>query len=249
MRKKEKKKENSERWLLTYSDLITLLMALFVILYASSNVDKAKYQQISSSLHKAFNMSDSGNIGVIEGNPTNGDPNAEETQNDENKEITEEQKLESIKAQIDALIAQEGLQGSISTKTEERGLVVSFTDTIFFDSGKAEVKVDHKKQILEISKVLNKIGNYIRVEGHTDNVAIKNELYKSNWELSSARATNVVQIFINECKISPDRLQAVGYGEYRPIASNDSEAGKAANRRVDIVIVNSKFNGLETTSK
>jgi chemotaxis protein MotB len=194
-------------------------------------------------------MGDSGNIGAIEGNPTNGDPDSEDVQSEDNKEITEEQKLASIKEQIDALIAQAGLQGSVSTKTEERGLVISFTDTIFFDSGKAIIKDDHKKQLVEISKVLNKIGNYIKVEGHTDNVAIKNDLYKSNWELSSVRATNVVEIFINECKISPDRLSAVGYGEYRPIATNNTEEGKAANRRVDIVLMNSKFNGSETVTK
>ncbi|MDS0528539.1 flagellar motor protein MotB [Clostridium sp. SHJSY1] len=246
MRKKQNKKENSERWLLTYSDLITLLMALFVILYASSNVDKEKYQQISTSLHQAFNMNDSGNVGVIEGNPATGDPDKEEI---ENNEITEEQKLNSIKVQIDKLISEAGLEGSVSTKSEERGLVISFSDTILFDSAKAIVKDDHKKQLIDISKVLNKVDNDIIIEGHTDNVAIKNDLYDSNWELSSARAVNVLKTFANECQVSSNRLSTRAYGEYKPVTTNDTEEGRAKNRRVDILIVNNKFNGIEVTNK
>jgi chemotaxis protein MotB len=249
VKKKEKKEDNSERWLLTYSDLITLLMALFVILYASSNVDKAKYKQISSSLHQAFNMNDSGNIGVIQGNPITGSSEEEETEQNENTQLSEEEKLDSIKNQIDALIAEAGLQASVSTKIEDRGLVISFTDSVFFESGKAIVKDDHKKQLVEISKVLNKIDNNIKVEGNTDNVAIKNDEFKSNWALSSMRATNVLEILINECKISPSRLSSVGNGEYRPTATNATEEGRAANRRVDIVIVNKMFNDSKATNK
>ena len=146
---------------------------------------------------------------------------------------------------MDNLIAQSGLNSRVITKIEERGLVISFTDSIFFDSGTADVKEDYKRQLIEISRVLNKIDNYIRVEGHTDRVVIKAHLFNSNWQLSAVRAANVVEIFINQCGINSNKLSAIGYGEFRPIQTNDTEAGRAANRRVDIVILNSKSNQAE----
>ena len=251
MKKKPVKPDNNERWLLTYSDLITLLMVLFVILYASSNVDTGKYKQLATSFRDALNITPSGGeVGIIEGDVINSDFSddvATDSPEDESDSIviTEEQKLEQVKAEVDNLIAQSGLNSRVVTKIEERGLVISFTDSIFFDSGTADVKEDYKRQLIEISRVLNKIDNYIRVEGHTDNVAIKTNLFNSNWQLSAVRAANVVEIFINQCGISPNKLSAIGYGEFRPIQTNDTEAGRAANRRVDIVILNSKSNQAE----
>ena len=251
MKKKPVKPDNNERWLLTYSDLITLLMVLFVILYASSNVDTGKYKQLATSFRDALNITPSGGeVGIIEGDVINSDFSddvATDSPEDESDSIviTEQQKLEQVKAEVDNLIAQSGLNSRVVTKIEERGLVISFTDSIFFDSGTADVKEDYKRQLIEISRVLNKIDNYIRVEGHTDNVAIKTNLFNSNWQLSAVRAANVVEIFINQCGISPNKLSAIGYGEFRPIQTNDTEAGRAANRRVDIVILNSKSNQAE----
>ena len=251
MKKKPIKPDNSERWLLTYSDLITLLMVLFVILYASSNVDTGKYKQLATSFRDALNITPSGGeVGIIEGDVINSDFSddvATDSPEDESDSIviTEQQKLEQVKAEVDNLITQSGLNSRVVTKIEERGLVISFTDSIFFDSGTADVKEDYKRQLIEISRVLNKIDNYIRVEGHTDNVAIKTNLFNSNWQLSAVRAANVVEIFINQCGISPNKLSAIGYGEFRPIQTNDTEAGRAANRRVDIVILNSKSNQAE----
>lgn len=251
MKKKPVKPDNNERWLLTYSDLITLLMVLFVILYASSNVDTGKYKQLATSFRDALNITPSGGeVGIIEGDVINSDFSddvATDSPEDESDSIviTEQQKLEQVKAEVDNLIAQSGLNSRVVTKIEERGLVISFTDSIFFDSGTADVKEDYKRQLIEISRVLNKIDNYIRVEGHTDNVAIKTNLFNSNWQLSAVRAANVVEIFINQCGINSNKLSAIGYGEFRPIQTNDTEAGRAANRRVDIVILNSKSNQAE----
>ena len=251
MKKKPVKPDNNERWLLTYSDLITLLMVLFVILYASSNVDTGKYKQLATSFRDALNITPSGGeVGIIEGDVINSDFSddvATDSPEDESDSIviTEQQKLEQVKAEVDNLIAQSGLNSRVVTKIEEKGLVISFTDSIFFDSGTADVKEDYKRQLIEISRVLNKIDNYIRVEGHTDNVAIKTNLFNSNWQLSAVRAANVVEIFINQCGINSNKLSAIGYGEFRPIQTNDTEAGRAANRRVDIVILNSKSNQAE----
>ena len=100
-------------------------------------------------------------------------------------------------------------------------------------------------KLVSLATILNKIDNYVRVEGHTDNIPIKNEYFNSNWQLSSIRASNVVEFFIEKGNISPDRLSAVGYGEYRPISDNNSEDGRSKNRRVDILILNNKYDNIE----
>ena len=247
MKKRQEKPENSERWLLTYSDLITLLMALFVILYASSNVDSKKYKQLSDSFRQAFYVS-----GIFE----NSGPKGEDVIDGESGPVidstlgeeTEEEKLEDVKAQVDKIVENSDLKGRITTSIEERGLSISFSDNVFFDTGQAILKEDFKNDLMSISKVLNEMDNYIRIEGHTDNVIISNELYHSNWQLSSIRASNVAEFLVNDGNINPNRVSAVGYGEYRPLQSNDSEDGRAQNRRVDIVILNSKYNVSETNS-
>ena len=244
MKKRQEKPENSERWLLTYSDLITLLMALFVILYASSNVDSKKYKQLSDSFRQAFYVS-----GIFE----NSGPKGEDVIDGESGPVIdstlgEETEVEDVKAQVDKIVENSDLKGRITTSIEERGLSISFSDNVFFDTGQAIVKEDFKNDLMSISKVLNEMDNYIRIEGHTDNVIISNELYHSNWQLSSIRASNVAEFLVNDGNINPNRVSAVGYGEYRPLQSNDSEDGRAQNRRVDIVILNSKYNVSETNS-
>lgn len=256
MKKKAPKPENSERWLLTYSDLITLLMALFVILYASSTGDAVKYKQISASFNKALNIVQSGGgEGVLEGadistgvEDTGIEDTGTNTQNanPSGTVLTEEDKLAQVKEKIDALISSSDLNGSVTTAIETRGLTIRFVDNIIFDSGNANIKDDFKKRLLSVSTILNSIDNYIRVEGHTDNVAINREYFTSNWQLSSARASNVVQFLQEQGKVNPSKLSPIGYGEYRPIKSNDTEEGKAQNRRVDIVVLNSKYNESET---
>ena len=242
MRKKRDNKENSERWLLTYSDLITLLMVLFVVLYASSNVDKQKYKQISDSFRQAFSIGDA--PGVIE-----------EVDNNTNNSIVddavmmESEKLDIAKSKVDDLIKQYNLEASVSTEIQERGLVISFNNNVFFNSGDATIKNEYKQKLIDISKVLNDIDNYIRVEGNTDNVSINTEVFHSNWQLSAIRAANVVEFLVKDGGISSNRLSAIGYGEHRPIKGNDTEGGRASNRRVDIVILNNEYDKSETTSK
>lgn len=242
MKKKRVEKENSERWLLTYSDLITLLMVFFVVLYSASNVNQKKYEKLANSMSSAF----TGGSGIFEGGH-------DVDENNSNSEITplvqnEEEKLQSIEGQVDNMIKELGLEDSVSTSMEERGLVISFNNSIFFDSAKANIKEDMKSKLISLSTILNKIDNYVRVEGHTDNIPIKNQYYNSNWQLSSIRASNVVEFLIAQGNISPDRLSAVGYGEYRPIDDNSSEEGRAKNRRVDILILNNKYDNMETNN-
>lgn len=251
MKKKRAEKENNERWLLTYSDLITLLMIFFVVMYASSTVDAKKYSQIAQSLNLAIGggksiIGTSDNASIDASKVTVEDELIKQAAENDAKEKVEEQKLEKVKEEIDKMIAGSDLKGSITTSLQERGLVISFNDTVFFDSGKADVKTDNQKKLISLAGILNKIDNYIRVEGHTDNVPINTTYFHSNWQLSSIRASNVVEFLVTRGGIAANRLSSVGYGEYRPVASNDTEEGKSKNRRVDILLLNTNLNVSET---
>jgi chemotaxis protein MotB len=246
MRRRKIEKDNTERWMLSYLDFITLLMIFFLMMYAISNVDNNKAQALAHSLKIGFNSSGNGeNIIAVPDSANTTAAIDEETL----KALTEAEKLADIKKKVDELVDNSELKGSVTTSIQERGLLISFNDSVLFNSGDANVKSDWYNKLVSISKVLNEIDNYIRVEGHTDNVAINNGYYHSNWQLSSDRASNVVEFLISQGNIKPDRLSAVGYGEYRPVKSNDTEEGKSANRRVDILILNNKFNESETQQK
>lgn len=230
IKKEEEHEGSSERWLLTYSDLITLLMIFFVIMYASSRVDANKFKSISNSFRITFG----GEASIVDG--------GEGTSIGMNNE---ESKLKEIKETLDKYLKENKLTGNVTTKIEERGLVVSINDTVFFESGEAEIREDVLKKIIQIGNILKHQENYVRIEGNTDNKPIHNYKFESNWQLSSVRAANVVQLLVEGCGFPPEKLSSVGYGEYRPIASNGSEEGRVKNRRVDIVIMNSKFNKVE----
>lgn len=262
-KKHEEEHDNSERWLLSYADFITLLMIFFIIMYSMSNVDSEKYKQITSSLSSAFGggsgitMIDTGgsNNSII--NIENDlSPQQQEKEQQDNgsgtSNMTESQRLEQVKKNVDQYLKDTGLDSNVGTSIEARGLVLSFKDALFFDSGKASIHPEQAKNLVAIGKILNQSiinQSYIRVEGHTDNVPMKNYLYNSNWDLSVMRASNVAQLIISESGIKPNRVSVVGYGEYRPKGDNNTVEGRASNRRVDILIMNSEFNEIEDNKK
>lgn len=233
-RRSSEKKENSERWLLTYSDLITLLMIFFVVMYALSNVDANKFRAISDALSKA--LGGGGNMVQIHPGPS-----PEATPFDlGNSASREESQMEEISQQIKEYLKNNNLSAKVSVATEERGVVVSFQDPVFFPSGSAEIIPSAVPVIQNVGRIILQIANNVRVEGHTDNVPINNASFPSNWELSSARATRIVKELIR-VEFPPGRLSATGYGEYRPRAANDTEENRQLNRRVDIVVLRSKY--------
>ena len=122
---------------------------------------------------------------------------------------------------------------------------VILNNAIFFDSGSAAIKSEHEESLIVVANMINSLDNYIRIEGHTDNIPITSEVYPSNWELSSARAASVVQLFINKCSFLPNKLVAVGYGEYKPVEDNSTAEGREKNRRIDIIVLSEKYNNLE----
>lgn len=236
----EEEHENHERWLLSYADFITLLMIFFIIMYAMSNLDKGKYEQLTVALNEA--MGDGSAI-ADSGTKAGGDPGTG---------LTEYEKLEQLKKNIDKYLKDSPLSNSVSTTIEKRGLVLSFGDAVFFDSGKADIKPEQVDKFTKIGKIINQSiasDSYIRIEGHTDSVPMNGYFYKSNWDLSVMRASNVAQILINQAGIKGDKVSATGYGEFRPKADNSTDKGKSLNRRVDILIMNSKFNEVENNKK
>ncbi|WP_459481860.1 flagellar motor protein MotB [Clostridium saccharoperbutylacetonicum] len=245
-RRMRKEKDNTDRWMLSYLDFITLMMIFFLMMYAISNVDNKKVETLANSLKIGFNSGNGKNVIAVTDNTNSPDSTDESV--DENYSSTESEKLTDIKRKVDELVNNSELKGGVTTSIQERGLVISFNDNLFFNSGEATIKPDFQGKLISISKVLNGIDNYIHVEGHTDNVAINTTYFHSNWQLSSVRAANVVEFLISQGNVKPERLSSIGYGEYRPVKSNSTEEGKAENRRVDIVIINSKFNSSESST-
>jgi chemotaxis protein MotB len=246
MRKKRVEKENGERWLLTYSDLITLLMIFFVMMYAMSSVDTKKYAQVAASLSSAFGGAQAGKSIIAEGGPSsNIIPTVDNPTMDAEATKAEQSKLEALKKQVDKYLQNNGIQSSASTTIQERGLVISISDTLIFDSGKADLKPIYESKLVEIGKMLNTINNYIVIEGNTDDVPINTYEFKDNWSLASARADNVTRVLIDKAKIQPLKIASRSNGQYRPVVSNSTDDGKAANRRVDIVILDNKYSSTE----
>ena len=153
--------------------------------------------------------------------------------------------MEALKAELDEKLKNENLTASVTTGIDHRGLVISLSNAILFDPGSAEIKKDYEGTLLEIAEMISVMDNLIRIEGHTDNVPMNSALYPSNWDLSVARAANVVRLITKKSNASPEKLIAVGYGEYRPIADNSTREGRAKNRRIDIIVLSDKYNSLE----
>lgn len=247
MKKKHHEEEgNNERWLITYSDLITLLLVFFIILYAFSKIDNDKYKNLASGFNTVFGSG----TGILVGDGTGemvGDGIG--GAGGEGGEQTEEGMLSDIKDEVDSYLTSNGLEESVSTDIDDRGLIIRMSNSILFDSGTANIKADNSSSLSTIGTLLNSMPNYIRIEGHTDTLPISNTKFKSNWELSVLRATNVAEILIADAGIKPERISVLGYGEFRPIADNSTAEGRAKNRRVDIVIMNTKFDKIEENQK
>jgi chemotaxis protein MotB len=262
-RQEEPEEHADERWLLTYSDMITLLMALFIVMWAISSVNVSKFDQLKASLNSAF----SGKIlpqnnSVLTGQRSalsqDGAPVTSITQSSSQPAFTmksiaasisaaaEHQDLENLKRierQVESYAKKHGFAGRIRTSIDERGLVVRLlTDEVLFDSGQAVLKSKSLPLLAEISTLLTRGGlvNHVRVEGNTDNVPISGAGFPSNWELSSARADAVLQ-FLLAHGVAPSRLSATGYADQNPVASNATVEGRGLNRRVDLVVLRRTF--------
>jgi chemotaxis protein MotB len=248
---------NHEAWVIPYADLLTLLLAMFLCLWATSKVDEQKFAAVANALASEFGgeIPFPGGDGVLDGGATStqGSPvdfgldagralkaeqalDAQELQ--EQLVKNEQQQFKTIAAQLQEELAKAGLGDNVSFRQEERGLVVTIvTDQVLFVSGEADVQIRGKQILDGIVNALTKIDNNIQIEGHTDSRPISNGRYPSNWELSTSRATNVLRYFVDVEGFPANRISASGYGDTKPLASNDTAEGQSKNRRVELVVL------------
>ena len=232
-KKKPEEHENLERWLITYADLITLLLAFFILMYTMSKQDSKKYQEVAAHLKAIF----SGSHAILAtGNVAGKAPIELSFKGGAENVAALKEQLEKELGEIGDKGAADGMQ-NISLVSDERGLVVRAMEKAFFDTGKADLTSRARSALDGIAPVLVGLPNHVRVEGHTDNVPIHNSEFNSNWELSAARATRMARMFVDQKLIPPERISAAGYAEYHPVASNDTAEGRAENRRVDLVVL------------
>jgi chemotaxis protein MotB len=238
-RKRRATRPSHDRWLVSYADFITLLFAFFVVMYSTAQVDKKKVNRLSTAIQVAFqqlgafptaNLSSAVSteplVAVIKPAPVLPLP-----ANEDNPDLAD------LRKELEQALAPEISRGEAAVRFGRQGLVISLREAGFFDSGSAGVKAGSQPAFSRMAKLLGEREYNIRIEGHTDNVRIHNPQYTSNWELSTARSTEMIRLLIVKYGFAPQRLSAGGYGEYHPIASNSTEAGRALNRRVDVVVV------------
>jgi chemotaxis protein MotB len=263
----EEEHENSERWLLTYADMITLLMVLFIVLFAIGAVDAKKFAKLHDGLAQSFGESTilDGGSGLLDGSavqaPAPDDSRAGEqalqrqrqamlaAQKQVDKAIKEAQAMTKLKASFTAALAKQGLAGAVKfQEIDKRGLVVNIvTDRVLFDPGEAALRPQGSKVLDTIAPVLKGLPNALVVEGHTDNQPINDARFASNWELSTQRATAVLRYLLLR-GIDPSKVAAAGYADQRPLESADSTASRARNRRVAIVILSPTASPTSTTT-
>jgi len=235
-RKSDDPKDNLERWLLTYADLITLLLAFFVVMYSMSQIDAKKFGKVAQALH-----------GVLKG----GESILwhDDQQSTKGHGLLKLGNLRMLQAKIEEKFKHLGRQEEVQTEITERGLVVHILESALFNEGSAVLQPKAVEVLDLIYEKVKETPNHVRVEGHTDDRPINTLQYPSNWELSSARATEVVRYFINNHSMPPHRISALGYGEYRPVRPNNSIENRATNRRVDVVILTMELTLKEPSSQ
>ncbi len=233
-RKKGAKEEmRTDAWLATFADTMTLLLTFFVLLYSFSTVDAAKFKQIATSLQSVL----TGETGksILDFNVKNGEvplvgepvPTTDANTN-----------TEDIYEKVQSFIKERKLEATVVIKTNNRGVIIKLRENILFQSGKAEIIANSKPVLDSIYGLISNFPNDIVIEGHTDNIPISNNQYKNNWQLSSARALTVLEYFVGiKGQTHPERFKSIAYGEYQPIAPNNSDVNRALNRRVNILIV------------
>ena len=212
-------REDPDRWAIPYADFITLMFAVFAVMYSISHVDSARLKEFVGSTREAFGPRIDGSRPVVEDTVSAPSPR------------------ERLKQDAVRIIEMTGASGLVSVRPDERGLALSLDEQVLFNSGDAQIKPSATYAMGAVASILREVGCRAIVEGHTDSLPISNERFASNWELSTARATNVLTRLINDYGVSPERVSVAGYAEFRPIASNATPEGRMRNRRVDVVLL------------
>jgi len=246
---KKKRKEDNSSWLMTFSDLMTLLLVFFVLLYSFSVIDTLKFQRFMASF-QGVGILERGDEPLDKSQDHEHDIDVDEVQqNLDSQDIQANIVLQETFDKIERYIQENELDIDVSIRYKDRSVVLEVKDEILFESGKAELRPEAFIVLNKLSGLLKTMPNSISVEGHTDNRPIYSSRFPSNWELSTARALAVVRHMSETLKLDPRRFAAVGYGEYRPVVANDSLENMARNRRVMIIINADDINMLEGADK
>jgi chemotaxis protein MotB len=234
-----------ESWLIPYADILTLLLALFIVLFSSAQVDSKKLEQIRASFGSAFGVGANSIMPEYRSAPTivAGPPDSPQqleafnTTDKQQQYVRETTQLLEVKQALDTYIQQNNLTGDLNTMLTGDGLMLRIRDSALFPSGSAELLPESRRLGGEIAKLLLAVPQKVMIAGHTDIIPINTAEFPSNWELSSKRSLNFMRFILSQqSKLDPARFNATGYGEYRPVAPNTSPEGQAKNRRVEVLI-------------
>lgn len=230
--------KGAPRWMVTFSDLVTLILVFFILLFSMSQIDMIKFKAISESFNDRAILDFNPSIIPLENPPDE----KEEEQNKEDEEAeSEEPSLDNLLTEIEAFLKENGLEDVIIANRTERGVVLVLDEQVLFESGEAEIIGGQNSFLDKVGSMLQNMPNIVKVEGHTDNRPITTFRYPSNWELSAARSSSVIRYLVDSFKLDSSRFIAVGYGETRPIVPNTTPENLKKNRRVEIVVSDPKY--------
>ncbi|WP_058307072.1 flagellar motor protein MotS [Gracilibacillus massiliensis] len=257
-RNKRPESKGAPKWMTTYSDMVTLILVFFVLLFSMSQIDAEKFRAIAEAFRSETIFEAMPSI-IEEQHPTENTEVLKEEENDDKQEDTtpaddeqngseqnavtktpEQDELDELLAEVENFLNENDLNQVISATRTDQGVVLVLQESVLFDTGEADVLNPAKPFLNKVSTLLSNIPNEVRVEGHTDDRPIASYRYPSNWELSGARASSVIRHILESNDFNESRFIAAGFGDTRPVASNDSEEGWSANRRVEIVILDSE---------
>jgi chemotaxis protein MotB len=249
-RKRADEAVSHERWLVSYADFMTLLFAFFVVLFASTYRDNQDVRKLSRAIHNgfqtmgAFARDESGSGGPYSVPARDYDDSISKIQSD-NSNINSPTAgsaadMLDLHRQLEAAMGKELQNHEVVFQVTPEGFVISLKELGFFNSGQAALLPGAAEKLEKLAKILMRPGLEIRVEGHSDNQPIHNAQFQDNWQLSTARAMTVLQLLVNDAGFNPKKISASGYGEYRPVADNATVEGRRSNRRVDLIVVQSR---------
>ena len=237
MRKKKEDHENHERWLVSYADFITLLFAFFVVMYSISSVNEGKYRVLSNSMVEAFRHNANG-LNIPDGSvKISWDDAREITQpiKSDDGYTVQDETMREIANDILSVMGSLVKQGQVRVSVSSRGVRVDINAGVLFEPGQASLEKKSMEVMKAVARKLEHTPNKIVIEGHTDSIPISTPAYPSNWELSSARASSVVRLFIDN-GVNSSRMTVMGFADQKPVETNETEAGRARNRRVTVTV-------------